>query len=81
MYGRYFHGHSRLCVRIHGLMTLDSSRRFLPAEQWRRNRLAINIAAALVFSGFTFVVPFLPLYVRELGVQGEANIATWAGCS
>lgn len=51
----------------------------LPAEQWRRNRLAINIAAALVFSGFTFVMPFLPLYVKELGIEGEANIATWAG--
>jgi len=60
-------------------MKVDASRLFLPAEQWRRNRLAINIAAALVFSGFTFVVPFLPLYVRELSVQGEANIATWAG--
>jgi DHA1 family multidrug resistance protein-like MFS transporter len=51
----------------------------LPKEQWRRNRLAINIAAALVFSGFTFVMPFLPLYVKDLGVQGEAGIATWAG--
>jgi DHA1 family multidrug resistance protein-like MFS transporter len=51
----------------------------LPDEQWRRNRLAINIAAALVFSGFTFVMPFLPLYVKELGVRGEAAIATWAG--
>ena len=51
----------------------------LPEEQWRRNRLAINIAAALVFSGFTFVMPFLPLYVKDLGVRGEAGIATWAG--
>ncbi|NWG12550.1 MAG: MFS transporter [Acidobacteria bacterium] len=51
----------------------------LPKEQWRRNRLAINIAAALVFSGFTFVMPFLPLYVRELGVEGQAGIATWSG--
>ena len=51
----------------------------LPREQWRRNRLAINIAAALIFSGFTFVMPFLPLYVGELGVQGQAEIATWSG--
>ncbi len=51
----------------------------LPEEQWRRNRLAINIAAALVFSGFTFVMPFLPLYVKDLGVEGQAGIATWAG--
>ncbi len=52
---------------------------FYPKEQWRRNRLAINIAAGAVFSGFTFVMPFLPLYLKDLGVHGEANIATWAG--
>jgi len=51
----------------------------LPKEQWRRNRLAINIAAALVFAGFTFVMPFLPLYVRDLGVQGDAEVASWSG--
>ncbi len=51
----------------------------LPKEQWRCNRLAINIAAALVFAGFTFVMPFLPLYVSEVGVRGEARIATWSG--
>jgi DHA1 family multidrug resistance protein-like MFS transporter len=60
-------------------MRVFSIRWSLPKEQWRRNRLAINIAAALVFSGFTFVMPFLPLYVKDLGVQGEASIATWAG--
>lgn len=60
-------------------MRVFSIRLSLPKEQWRRNRLAINIAAALVFSGFTFVMPFLPLYVKDLGVQGEASIATWAG--
>ncbi len=51
----------------------------LPKEQWRRNRLAINIAAALVYAGFTFVMPFLPLYVKELGIRGDAEIATWSG--
>jgi DHA1 family multidrug resistance protein-like MFS transporter len=60
-------------------MTLPLPRALLPVEQWRRNRLAINIAAALVFAGFTFVMPFLPLYVRDLGVSGEAAIATWSG--
>jgi len=53
--------------------------RWLPQEQWRRNRLAINITAALVFAGFTFVMPFLPLYVRECGVADEADVASWAG--
>jgi DHA1 family multidrug resistance protein-like MFS transporter len=32
-----------------------------------------------VFAGFAFVLPFLPLYVRELGVEGNDDVALWAG--
>ncbi len=52
---------------------------FLPRETWRRNELAVNIAAGLVFFGFTLVMPFLPLYVEELGVKGVGRIALWSG--
>ena len=41
--------------------------------------MAVNIAAGLVFFGFTLVMPFLPLYVAELGVQGVERIAFWSG--
>ena len=51
----------------------------LPREGWRRNELAVNIAAGLVFFGFTLVMPFLPLYVEELGVRGVGKIALWSG--
>ena len=51
----------------------------LPAEGWRRNQIAVNIAAGLVFFGFTLVMPFLPLYVAELGVVGVERIAFWSG--
>ncbi len=60
-------------------MNRHSFRLALPTEQWRRNRLALNIAAAMVWAGFTFVMPFLPLYVKELGVEGDAAIASWSG--
>jgi len=33
----------------------------------------------VVFMGFAFVLPFLPLYVRELGVEQDAAVALWAG--
>lgn len=29
--------------------------------------------------GFTFVLPFMPLYVQELGVDSERQAAAWAG--
>jgi DHA1 family multidrug resistance protein-like MFS transporter len=31
------------------------------------------------FAGFTIVMPFLPLYIRELGVSDVADIAIWTG--
>ncbi len=33
----------------------------------------------VVFTGFAFVIPFLPLYVRELGVHDPQAVALWAG--
>jgi DHA1 family multidrug resistance protein-like MFS transporter len=32
-----------------------------------------------VFTGFAFVLPFLPLFVRELGVEEPEGAALWAG--
>jgi MFS transporter, DHA1 family, multidrug resistance protein len=51
----------------------------MPAEPWRRNQLVMTAVVFVVFTGFAFVLPFLPLYVRELGVQGEERVAQWAG--
>lgn len=51
----------------------------LPREAWRRNQIAVNLAAGMVFFGFTLVMPFLPLYVEELGVRGVGRIAFWSG--
>jgi DHA1 family multidrug resistance protein-like MFS transporter len=50
-----------------------------PAETWRRNQLVMTAVTFVVFTGFAFVLPFLPLYVRELGVVGEERVARWAG--
>lgn len=47
--------------------------------QWRKNQLAINISAALIFFGYTLVMPFLPSFVRELGVTSKAGVAFWSG--
>ena len=45
----------------------------------RRNVLAAAGANGIGFAGFTLVMPFLPLYIRELGVQDVAGIALWTG--
>ncbi len=51
----------------------------LPREAWKRNQLVMVATVFVVFTGFAFVIPFLPLYVRELGVKDEGAVALWAG--
>lgn len=46
---------------------------------WRRNLVAIWFAELVAIVGFSVVIPLLPLYVRELGVQGERAVRIWAG--
>lgn len=48
---------------------------------WRRNQAAVTIATFIGFTGFTIVMPFLPLYFEQLGVHDPAQIAIWSGMS
>ena len=53
-------------------------RSFLPTD-WRRNVWALTLTVFVAFVGFQFFTPFLPLYIRELGVTDASKIALWAG--
>ena len=46
---------------------------------WQRNVWALSLFVFIAFVGFQFFSPFLPLYVRELGVTDPAAIALWSG--
>ena len=48
---------------------------------WRRNLFAVTAASFIGFTGFTLVMPFLPLYFQQLGVQDIGQIAMWSGLS
>lgn len=48
---------------------------------WRRNLVAVSSASFLGFAGFTLVMPFLPLYFHELGVDDVGAVALWTGVS
>lgn len=50
-----------------------------PASLASRNLLVTVAMVFAVFTGFAFVIPFLPLYVRELGVHEPEAAALWAG--
>jgi DHA1 family multidrug resistance protein-like MFS transporter len=49
--------------------------------RWRRNLFAVTAASFIGFTGFTLVMPFLPLYFQQLGVTDIGEIAMWSGLS
>lgn len=48
-------------------------------EPWRRNLYVVWLAQFIAMIGMNMVVPFLPFYVRELGVTTEADVIRWSG--
>ncbi len=48
-------------------------------EYWEKNLIFIWISQFLGMVGMSAVVPFLPLFVRELGVTSTSEVSTWSG--
>ena len=48
---------------------------------YRRNLFAVTSASFIGFMGFTLVMPFLPLYFHQLGVEDVGQVAMWSGLS
>lgn len=48
---------------------------------WKRNQAAVTVATFIGFTGFTLVMPFLPLYLQQLGEHDIAAISVWSGLS
>ena len=50
-----------------------------PVETWRRQLGALWVAQVVSALAFSFALPFLPLYVQELGVKDARQAGLWAG--
>jgi DHA1 family multidrug resistance protein-like MFS transporter len=48
---------------------------------WRRNLFAVTAASFMGYTGFTLVMPFLPLFISQLGVTDIGQVAVWTGVS
>jgi DHA1 family multidrug resistance protein-like MFS transporter len=46
---------------------------------WERNLYSLWFGQFIAMVGLTMVMPFLPLYIRELGVGGEEAVKIWSG--
>jgi len=42
---------------------------------------AVTAASFMGYTGFTLSMPFLPLYIRQLGVTDVGEISIWTGVS
>jgi len=61
-------------LTVHPATSIDSTR-------WRRNVFAVTAASFMGYTGFTLVMPFLPLFIGQLGVTDVGEIAMWTGLS
>ncbi|MDQ3019599.1 MAG: MFS transporter [Bacteroidota bacterium] len=48
-------------------------------EVWRKNLYSIWVAQFVAMVGMSMVIPFLPFYIRELGVTNQKELEYWSG--
>ncbi len=47
--------------------------------QWRRTLYTVWITQFIGVAGFSFVMPFIPYYIQELGITDLAEVGIWSG--
>jgi len=62
-------------------MSRAPSTRASAREAWQRNVYAVTATSFMGYTGFTLVMPFLPLFIGQLGVTDPGQIAMWTGVS
>jgi DHA1 family multidrug resistance protein-like MFS transporter len=48
-------------------------------EQWRKNLYLAWLAQILTLTGFGFIMPFIPLFMSELGITDPRSLKLWVG--
>jgi MFS transporter, DHA1 family, multidrug resistance protein len=51
------------------------------SQYWRRNLYVCLFGSFTTMVAMTLLLPFLPLYVAELGVQDQAAVVEWSGAA
>ncbi|QPF82089.1 MFS transporter [Bradyrhizobium genosp. L] len=61
-------------------MNIDIDREAaLEAGPWKRNLIVCTLGSFTTIVGMTLLLPFLPLFVEQLGVSDHAAIVQWSG--
>ena len=48
-------------------------------DLWRKNLYVLWATQFIAMVGMNLVVPFLPFYIRQLGVTNDAEVVRWSG--
>lgn len=48
-------------------------------QLWKRNLVVLWFANFTVMAGMSLVMPFLPLYIEDLGVTDPQELTRWPG--
>ena len=48
-------------------------------EIWQRNLIVCLFGSFTTVAAMTLILPFLPIYIEQLGVTGHAAIVQWSG--
>src|SRR5512137_1404015 len=51
----------------------------MASESWKKNLYIMFAAEFIVILGFSFIMPFMPLYIQELGSFNSDQAALWSG--
>lgn len=51
----------------------------MPKTNWKRNLYILMVCQFFVMAAMTMIIPFLPLYLQELGVTDPQAVSRWAG--
>ena len=61
-----------------GIIRARCIKRFI-MEYWQKNLYSLWFAQFVAMAGLSMVVPFLPFYLRDLGVSREESVKIWSG--
>jgi len=48
-------------------------------KNWKKNLYVVFFAEMIAITGINFVIPFLPFYIKELGISGTEQVTHWSG--
>ncbi len=48
-------------------------------EEWKKNLYILTVSVFIVMAGMTMIIPFLPLYLQQLGVTDPEQVSIWSG--